>query len=178
MICTKGPGQDKAGLYACFSAAGRKLGTHAAEGRARILVVALEGATPPDQVEIVEELFRTGDLDERWAVVRTLCRLEAPERFAAVAIEAVRSNAVSMLEAVACDTPYPARHFSAAAFNQMVVKCLFVGLPLGRVVGLVDRVTPALEAMVAGYARELTHAGRALPDDVALILKEKPHETV
>jgi hypothetical protein len=157
-------------LHARWSAAGRRLGERASEGRGQLLLAAIEASPAERHVPVVAELYRTGELREQEAVLRALPRLPAPERFVAVGIEAVRQNAVSVIEAIACDNPYPARHFPEEAFNQMVLKCLFNGLALGRIVDLGKRRTPELQRMVAGYASERRAAGRTVPDDVDLIL--------
>jgi hypothetical protein len=139
-------------------------------GRTLLLQGALGARLPEAHTALVNELFTTGDLRERQAVLRALPHLPAPERFAAVGVEAVRNNAVSIIEAIACENPFPARHFSEEAFNQMVLKCLFCEVPLGRVHDLARRVTPELRRMVEDYAAERRAAGRTVPSDVALVL--------
>ncbi len=155
-----------------WNAAGRKLGASADDGRARLLRAALEVLPADEHVRLVEELYRTGELRERVALLKALPLLPAPERFVEVGVEAVRSNAVALIEAVACDNPYPGRHFSEEAFNQMVLKCLFNDLALGRIQGLPDRRTAELRRMVAAYASERRAAGRSVPDDAKLVLEE------
>jgi hypothetical protein len=139
-------------------------------GRLLLLQGALAARLPEAHAALVNELFVTGDLRERQAVMRALSHLPAPERFVVVGVEAVRNNAVSVIEAIACENPYPARHFPAEAFNQMVLKCLFCEVSLRRVQDLARRVTPELRRMVEAYASERRAAGRTVPEDVALIL--------
>jgi hypothetical protein len=88
----------------------------------------------------------------------------------AVGVEAVRNHATPVLEAIACDNPYPARYFSDEAFNQLVLKCLFSDVSLRRLQGLGRRVTPELRRMVEAYVNERRAAGRSVPDDTALVL--------
>lgn len=161
---------DRQQFFRAWSAMGRRLGHVADEGRALLLIAAIEARPPHEHLLLVDELHRTGDLNEKAALLRALPRLPDPARFVAVAVDAVRSNADSIIQAIALDNPYPARHFPEAAYNQMVVKCLFNGLSLARVVGLSDRRTPELRRMVAGLASERRAAGRQVPDDVALVL--------
>jgi hypothetical protein len=139
-------------------------------GRMLLLQGALGARLPEAHTALVNELFTTGDLRERQAVLRALPHLPASERFVGVGVEAVRNNAVSVIEAIACDNAYPARHFPEEAFNQMVLKCLFCEVPLGRVVDLGRRVTPELRRMVSAYATERRAAGRAVTADVALVI--------
>jgi hypothetical protein len=139
-------------------------------GRTLLLQAALAARLPEAHAALVNELFVTGDLRERQAVLRALPHLPAPERFLTVAVEAVRNNAVSVLEAIACENAYPARHFPEEAFNQMVLKCLFCEVSLLRVRDLARRVTPELRRMVEAYANERRAAGRAVPEDTTLVL--------
>jgi hypothetical protein len=76
---------------------------------------------------------------------------------------------LTVFEAIACDNAYPAKYFPDAAFFQMVLKALFVGAPLGKVVGLRERTTDELARMVDAYASERRAAGRPVPDDAKLV---------
>jgi hypothetical protein len=89
-------------------------------------------------------------------------------------VEAVRANVVPELEAIACENPFPARHFTELAFNQLVMKSLFNGISLRRIEGLAGRRSAELRRMVANYASERRAAGRAVPDDVSFVLEEGP----
>jgi hypothetical protein len=139
-------------------------------GRALLLLAALEGRPADRQPALVEELYRKGEIRERQAVLRALAALPGPERYVPLAVDSVRANALPEIEAIACDNPYPAAHFPEDAFNQMVLKCLFNGIPLRRIVGLPARRTAELQRMVAAFAAERRAAGRPVPDDTALIL--------
>ena len=143
-------------------------------GRALLLVRALEAVPPEQHPALVEDLYRTGETRERQAVLRVLAYLPEPARFTAIAVEAVRANVVPELEAIACENPFPARHFEELAFNQLVMKSLFNGIALRRIEGLPQRRSAELRRMVANYASERRAAGRVVPDDVTLVLEEGP----
>jgi hypothetical protein len=140
-------------------------------GRALLLLAVLDARLPEVHASLVHELFVTGDLRERQAVLRALPHLPEPERFVVTAVDAVRNNAVSVIEAIACENPYPARYFAGEAFNQMVLKCLFNDVRLGRIEDLARRVTPELGRMATAYASERRAAGRSVPEDVALVVR-------
>jgi hypothetical protein len=80
--------------------------------------------------------------------------------------EAVRSSITPIFEAIACHNPYPYDHFGESAWNQMVVKCVFSGLPIESIVGLRERRNPDLVGMLRDLVSERQAAGRALPDAV------------
>lgn len=139
-------------------------------GRVLLLLAAMGAIPAAEQVAVVEEIYRTGEIRERQAVLRSLAHLPEPERFVSLAVESVRANVLSELEAIACENPFPARHFPEAAFNQLVLKSIFNGISLRRIAGLPARRGPELVRMVTAYASERRAAGRPVPDDVSLVL--------
>lgn len=118
----------------------------------------------------VSEAFRYADEGELCALLRALALVPGAERFSARAGEGCRSNMRSVFEAAALDTPYPARHFDALAWNQCVLKCLFVGAPLWRLWGLDTRLSPELARMALDLADERRSAGRPVPHELWLCL--------
>jgi hypothetical protein len=147
-------------------------------GRALLLLAAAERTPAPDLPAAIEQLFRTGEMREQQAILRVLACLPEPARFAAIAAEAVRSNVLSVLEALTCDNPFPAAHMPEPAFNQMIMKAIFNGLPLRRVRGLSVRLGAELRRMVSAYASERRAAGRAVPADVDFVLQGAEHASV
>jgi hypothetical protein len=128
----------------------------------------------PGDAPALTELFRAGDSDERRAILRALPVLPAPERHVALAIDACRTNVVPIFEAIACENPFPGRHFPELHFQQMVLKAVFLGVRLPRVLGLAARVTPELARMADDYAAERRAAGRVVPEDLALLSERIP----
>ena len=64
------------------------------------------------------------------------------------------------------------------AFNQMIMKAIFNGLPLRRVLALPGRNQAELRRMVGAYASERRAAGRSIPADVDFILGGTPDASV
>ena len=139
-------------------------------GRGLLLLAAAEGREAPLVAPVVDELFRKGEMREQQAVLRVLGYLPPAPDYVVLASEAVRSNVISVLEALACDNPFPAQHMADPAFNQMVMKALFNGLPLARVQALPKRNNPELRRIATDYSSERRAAGRPVPDDLKLIL--------
>jgi hypothetical protein len=88
-----------------------------------------------EHVALVTDVLRKGDNGERVALLRALPLLPDAERFTELAIDACRTHVLDVFAAIACDNPFPARYFPEPSFNQLVIKTLFVELPLGRVHG-------------------------------------------
>jgi hypothetical protein len=151
------------------------VGTWGADELSRVaLLVAAAARWPAAPLEaLVEECYRQGDGAERQAVLRALPMLPAPERFLDIAVDACRSHIQPLFDAIACENPYPALHFPELNFNQMVLKALFTGVALARILGLAGRVTPELGRMAAGYASERRAAGRSVPPDIGQLTGER-----
>ena len=139
-------------------------------GRAALLLLALDRLPAGEQVEFIDELFMRGDNREREALLRALSILPNQGRFLATAVEACRANVQTVFEAIACENPYPGCYFPESNFNQMVLKAIFTGVSLQRIVGLPDRITPALKGMASDHIKERTAAGRPVHEDIALIM--------
>ncbi len=133
-------------------------------GRVVLLVAAGGGL---DDASLVEECYRSGDNRERQAALKALPLLPHSERLLALGVEACRTSVQPLFEAIACENPYPAARFPDLNFNQMVLKALFVGVAVDRIVGLDGRLTPELARMAADYASERRAAGRSVPSDIA-----------
>ena len=140
--------------------------------RSGLLLHAAAGLAPGELDALVEECFLHGDTRERQAVLRTLPLLPDPARFVPLGVEACRTSVEPVFEAIACENPFPARHFPESNFNQMVLKAIFIGVRVGRILGVEGRITPELRRMAADYASERRAAGRSVPDDIAYLLQE------
>ena len=111
-------------------------------------------------------LFQHADLGELVTLYPALPLLPHPESLAERCAEGVRSNVTDVFRAVAHDNPYPAEHLSEPAWNQMVVKALFVELPLAPIQGLDARANPSLSRMLCDYADERWAAGRTVNPEI------------
>ena len=123
----------------------------------------------PDGTELARRLDRlcaAADVGELVAWYRGLPLYPDPPRHAMRAAEGVRSNMRTVFEAVAHRNPYPSEQFAEGAWNQMVLKALFVGTRLDLVVGLDARRNPALARMLCDYAHERWAASRAVSPEL------------
>lgn len=134
--------------------------------RLLLLRAALAPGRADGGVELVTTLLRAGEIGEQVSLLRGLALLPTPQRFVDVAVEACRTNAVAVFAALAIDNPYPARYLPDAALRQLVLKAIFIGVPVRRIDGLAARVDAELARMVADFADERRAAGRPVPDDV------------
>jgi hypothetical protein len=114
----------------------------------------------------LDTLCSAADVSELVAFYRGLPLYPDPPRHALRAAEGVRSNMRVVFEAVAHRNPYPAEHFAESAWNQMVLKALFVGTRLDLIAGLDARANPALAGMLCDYAHERWAASRPVSPEL------------
>jgi hypothetical protein len=114
----------------------------------------------------IERLCTSGELNEQTACLKGFAIFPAARRLLGCARDAMRSSVQPQFEAIACRNPYPAAYFDTAAFNQMVVKCVFSGLSIETVVGLSQRRNGELVRMMRDLVSERHAAGRPVPDAV------------
>jgi hypothetical protein len=114
----------------------------------------------------LDTLCSAADVGELVAFYRGLPLYPDPARHVLRAAEGVRSNMRVVFEAVAHRNPYPAEHFAEAAWNQMVLKALFVGTRLDLIAGLDTRANPALARMLTDYAHERWAASRVVSPEL------------
>lgn len=138
------------------------------------LLLARPDLDQPAFSDDFEALFRFADQGELCALYRCLPLLPAGERFVERAAEGCRTNMVTVFEAVALDSPYPAQHFGDTAWQQLVIKALFLDLSVYRITGLDGRLTAELTRMALDWADERASAGRSF--HVGLWLCLGPYE--
>jgi hypothetical protein len=134
------------------------------------LVLARSDLTDAGCERALEESFRYADQGELCALYRSIALLPSGERFAARAAEGCRSNMGVVFEAVACDSPYPVRHFDDIAWRQLAIKAVFIEAPLWRVHGIDTRLSAELARMALDLADERRSAGRPVQPDLWLCL--------
>jgi hypothetical protein len=147
------------------------LGHWSLEDAGRLLCLLERAAVIGDGEEFLADAtacYEQGDAREQASWLRAVGLLPRPDRFLPIVIDACRTNILTVFQAVACDNPYPARHFPELNFNQLVLKSLFNGTPLARIIGLETRANANLARMASDYAAERRAAGRTVPIDLPL----------
>jgi hypothetical protein len=140
-----------------------------ADAARTLLLVSIGAAVDAE----IEPLYRHGDGEERRGVLRALPFLPVDRAIGVALVEdALRTNDVRLI-AAACG-PYASAELDDDAIAQATLKCVFVGVPLGGFVGLEDRLTPEIAAMLARFAHERVAAGRDVPDDIWTVVNNFP----
>ncbi|WP_187263369.1 EboA domain-containing protein [Pontibacter beigongshangensis] len=131
-----------------------------------LLLLSLPHADGEAYHQKLKKLFETADMGEQTALYAALPLLPHPQLFKARASEGVRSNIGLVFDAVALDNPYPAGYLEEDAWNQLVLKTIFVGKSIARIIGIDRRSNPHLAQMLTDYAHERWAAGRTVTPEL------------
>ncbi|MEU8268022.1 EboA domain-containing protein [Sphaerisporangium sp. NPDC049002] len=175
---------DDGALAALFPAAGRACGRAPIPGepdwtvdqavRAELLLALSSRGAALGRT--LFDLYAHGDAAERLAVLKGLPALDADGRLGdhglPIVRDALRTNDARLVRAAL--GPYGAEHLPDHSYRQAVLKCVFIGVPLGSVSGLDRRADAELARMLADYAQERLMAGREVPSDVWPLVEPHP----
>ena len=174
---------DAAAVRTRFPMAGRKVGrapldpdadaddVHAwtIDDAARTLLLVALG----DGVEAeLRDLYRFGDAAERRGLLRALRYLPVADRAMDILDDAIRTNDTRLVAAAL--GRYATEHLDDAAYDQAVLKCVFIGVPIAPLDGLPGRATPETARMLAAFVHERVAAGRDIPAEVWDVIDRHP----
>lgn len=141
------------------------------------LVLALAARPLEEFVTLLDKLFDSGEVGELVALYQALPVLPHQGAHAARTSEGTRTNIKSVFCAVAHFNPYPAEHLEENRWNQMVLKSLFIDVPLWPIVGLDERSNSTLAQMLVDYAHERWAAGRTVSPELWRCVGPHANET-
>ena len=114
----------------------------------------------------IDELFSAAEVYEQVALYSALPLYHFPEEFRFRTTEGIRTNITDVFDAIALDNPYPFDYLDEAAWNQMVLKALFMQRPIYRIYGLDQRANASLARILSDYAHERWSAGRPVSPEL------------
>jgi len=125
---------------------------------------------PVDNVEgylkTLDQVFAAADVAELVALYQSLPLLPYPEQHRLRAAEGIRSNMSTVFDAVALRNPYPSEYFEEQAWNQVILKAVFIGSPLHLIIGLEQRANAELARMLIDYVHERWAADRQVTPEL------------
>ena len=133
---------------------------------ARVYLLLVSGTDGATFQRRLDQLCDTADIGELVAFYRGLPLYPDQPRYVLRAAEGIRTSMKAVFEAVAHRNPYPSEQLPEPAWNQMVLKTLFIGSTLDPIVGLDRRANPELARMLCDYAHERWSAGRPISPEL------------
>lgn len=131
-----------------------------------LLLLGLAERDKQEFLDKLDKLFTSSDLGEGVALYQSLPVLPYPNDLTDRAAEGIRTNITSIFNAVALRNPYPADFFDDDAWNQVILKSLFVGSPVYLIHGVDERANKPLANMLVEFAHERWSAGRDVPPEL------------
>lgn len=130
------------------------------------LLLSFADAGKKEFLDKIEKIFLTSDMSEAVALYKGIPLYPYQEMFTKRAAEGVRSNMTNVFNAVAHHNPFPAEYMDEDAWNQIVLKALFVESSLYKIIGLDERANETLAHIMVEYAHERWSAGREVSPEL------------
>ncbi len=127
-----------------------------------ILMLSLVRLEKPIFLETFAALLNTADFREQAAIFSAFPLFPHQEDLIEAAVDGLRSNIIDVFDSIALGNPFPASHFTDEAWNQMVLKAIFINRPLFKIIGIDTRRNEALAKRISDLAHERWAAGRKL----------------
>ena len=124
------------------------------------LLLHFEENDPTSWVAAMNKLFETGDMHEQQSLYAAIPLMPFQKEMRDRAIEGLRTNISTIFDAIALNNPYPAANFDERAWNQMVIKAIFLLGPLYQIEGADGRANLRLTNILIDFAHERWAAGR------------------
>nr|AOW70738.1 hypothetical protein [Monodopsis sp. MarTras21] len=120
---------------------------------------------------IIENLFKTADINELVALYKSFPYLPQPQKFLFRAQEGARSNINLLFDAIALNNPYPMNFFNENSWNQLILKAFFIESDVKQIIGIERRANSSLVTLLTDFASEKSAAGRTVDPELWNLIK-------
>ncbi|NND32776.1 MAG: EboA domain-containing protein [Saprospiraceae bacterium] len=121
---------------------------------------------PSKNREVISTLLSAADMREQVVIYKSLPFLSNAEEFVWLAIDGIRTNMVDVFDAIALYNIYPYRYFSEDAWNQMVLKAIFMERPIYQIARIDDRKNQKLVDILYDFSHERWSASRSVTPEL------------
>ena len=128
--------------------------------------------------DVINKLFGAADMGEQVVLYKSLIVYPFAKDFQARTAEGIRTNIKTVFEAIALDNPYPSKYLNEGQWNQLVLKAVFNGSPLYRIIGLDLRINATLSQQLSDYAHERWAAGRPVNPELWRVVAPFTTDTI
>jgi len=114
----------------------------------------------------VNHVYQHGDNSEKIAILKSLSLLPHSSSFLSIAQDAHRSNVVTIFSALALDNPFISEYFDQSSYNNVVLKAIFLDLPILKICGIQKHRNKLLAKMIEDWMDEREAASRTIMPQV------------
>ncbi|WP_422351566.1 EboA domain-containing protein [Flagellimonas sp.] len=140
-----------------------------------VLVCALN--TNKD-AQVLRGFFEIAEMNELVALYKSLFLLDNAADFASQVKEGVRTNMVNVFDAICLGNPFAAAYLEDPAWNQLVLKAIFMERPLYKIQNIDQRRNKELADMLQDYIQERWAAKRTVSPEVWRLVHQYLREDV
>jgi hypothetical protein len=130
------------------------------------LVLKYPSKSAAAYVQTLDQLFAAGEVGELVALYQGLPLFPHQSAFQLRCAEGIRTNMRAVFCAIAHHNPYPSEQLTDDQWNQLVLKCQFIGVQLNPVFGLDERANEKLARMLIDFAHERWAAQRPVSPEL------------
>jgi hypothetical protein len=131
-----------------------------------LLVLSFPAPEPEPFVAVMDQLFSAGEVHELVALYQGLPLLPHQRAFQWRCAEGLRTNMQSVFCAIAHHNTFPSEQLNEDQWNQLVLKSVFIGIPLDPIVGLDRRANAKLAKILVDFAHERWAAHRPVSPEL------------
>ncbi len=113
-----------------------------------------------NQKEWISTLIGSSDRRELIAIYKSVQYLPLAKDLVFEMTDGLRTNMVDVFDAIALQNAFPLKYFTQNAWNQMVLKAIFMERPVYLIPGLDERKNQALAETLQDFVKERWSAGR------------------
>ncbi|MGX1930146.1 EboA domain-containing protein [Flagellimonas sp. 2504JD4-2] len=119
-----------------------------------------------DNGQVIKSFFTMAEMNELVALYKGLFFLDNAKEFTAQVKEGIRTNMVNVFDAICLGNPYAAEYLDEAAWNQLILKAVFMERPLFKIHNIDKRKNKALAEMLQDYVKERWAASRDVTPEI------------
>ena len=115
---------------------------------------------------ILNEILQTADLQESIALTKALPILPYSHNYLSLGKSILRTNIQPLFESMVHYNPYPVTFFDENTWNQMILKTIFIKVPLYPILHIDSRINKRLKDMLIDFAKECQSAEREVTPEL------------
>lgn len=120
----------------------------------------------PSYIDTLDKLFAAADMGELTTLYTALPLYPHPESLTLRTAEGIRTNMSVIFDAIAHHNPYPAEYLEDIAWNQLILKAIFMERPIYLIQNADYRKNKDLARMLVDFAHERWAAGRLVTPEL------------